>query len=58
MNLDEEGGYAFVCPGCTEAIAVDESVRDELLERGCVICEATVTIAAFRPTPPIDAWKP
>lgn len=51
MSPDEGEGYAFVCPGCGEAIAVDEQMKEALVERGCVICEASVTAAAFTRTP-------
>ncbi|WP_178917404.1 hypothetical protein [Natronomonas gomsonensis] len=54
MSPDEGSRYAFVCPGCAESIAVDESMRNVLLERGCVICETTVTTAAFRRIRSID----
>lgn len=41
--------YTFVCPTCEESLAVNASMRDALIERGCVICDETVTAAAFTP---------
>lgn len=37
----------FVCPACTRSIEVTESVRDALVESGCVICGADVDDGAF-----------
>jgi len=39
--------YTFVCPECGESLTVNGSMRDALLERGCVICGADVSSAAF-----------
>lgn len=39
--------YTFVCPECTEEIAVDEPMRTALLESGCVACGSAVPTAAF-----------
>ncbi|ELY52380.1 DUF7560 family zinc ribbon protein [Natronococcus jeotgali] len=37
----------FVCPACTRSIEVTESVRDALVESGCVICGTDVDDGAF-----------
>lgn len=37
----------FVCPACSRSIEVTESVRDALVESGCVICGADVDDSAF-----------
>jgi len=39
--------YVFLCPECNESMKLDNSMRDALIERGCVICGATVTTDAF-----------
>jgi hypothetical protein len=41
--------YAFVCPGCAEAIAVNGPMRRSLIDNGCVVCGGTVSDAAFTP---------
>jgi len=40
---------SFVCPECEERIDVNRSMREALLEYGCVVCGAAVTTAAFSP---------
>ncbi|AGB36799.1 DUF7560 family zinc ribbon protein [Natronococcus occultus] len=37
----------FVCPACTRSIEVTESVREALIESGCVICGTDVDDDAF-----------
>lgn len=39
--------YEFRCAECGEAIAVDDAMREALLEHGCVICGAPVTEDSF-----------
>ena len=39
--------YTFTCPVCEETLAVNESMRRALIERGCVICGTMVTPSAF-----------
>jgi hypothetical protein len=41
--------FAYTCSGCGESLQVDGSVRDVLLEAGCVVCGGDVTPAAFAP---------
>ena len=48
----EEEEFVFVCPACEERLAVNESMKAALVERGCVICGASVKAAAFQPTAP------
>lgn len=43
----DETDYTFVCPECGESVTVNPSMRDALLDNGCVICGATVSPAAF-----------
>jgi hypothetical protein len=47
MNSVEGGEYVFVCVECRERLVVNESMKDELVEQGCVICGASVTPDAF-----------
>jgi predicted RNA-binding Zn-ribbon protein involved in translation (DUF1610 family) len=39
--------YNFVCPECAESITVNASMKEALLDHGCVICGTTVTKSAF-----------
>ena len=39
--------YTFVCPACGESLEVNGSMREALVERGCVICGTAVTAEAF-----------
>lgn len=45
MNTGVE--YLFVCPVCEETIDVNSSMKDALVENGCVICGSSVSQAAF-----------
>lgn len=45
MTASEE--FTFVCPACGETMEVNSSMREALLENGCVICSSQVTDAAF-----------
>lgn len=47
MSSENEAEYSFVCPECEETLEVNDSMKDALLERGCVICGASVTADAF-----------
>ncbi|MBP1954737.1 putative nucleic acid-binding Zn ribbon protein [Halarchaeum rubridurum] len=47
MGGDESTEYTFVCPECGESLDVNASMRDALLDRGCVICGASVSPSAF-----------
>ncbi|MDZ7731559.1 MAG: pyridoxamine 5'-phosphate oxidase family protein [Natrialbaceae archaeon] len=47
MTTDDERRIAFVCPSCDESMEVNESMKEALLERGCVICGTDLTSAAF-----------
>lgn len=39
--------YSFVCPKCDESLEVNDSMKDALIDSGCVICRAAVTSEAF-----------
>jgi predicted nucleic acid-binding Zn ribbon protein len=39
--------YRFVCDECGESLEVNDAMRDTLIEKGCVICSATVTTTEF-----------
>lgn len=49
--MSDEGDvtHEFVCPECQEALEVDASMREVLLEKGCVICGAALSPEAFTP---------
>ncbi len=46
---DTEEDLVFVCPECEESMVVNDAMRQTLIEKGCVICSADVTGAAFGP---------
>ncbi|MFB6170071.1 MAG: hypothetical protein ABEJ06_02890 [Haloarculaceae archaeon] len=39
--------YEFRCSECAEEITVNASMREALLEHGCVICGAPATDSSF-----------
>ncbi len=39
--------YLFTCPECTQAIEVNESMREATITHGCPVCGAPVTGQAF-----------
>jgi hypothetical protein len=41
--------YRFVCPECRESLEVNDSMREALLDNGCVVCGSSVSCDAFRP---------
>lgn len=45
MGASED--FIFVCPACGESMEVNASMRDALVENGCVVCGAPVSAAAF-----------
>ncbi|MFB6207482.1 MAG: hypothetical protein ABEJ05_13255 [Haloglomus sp.] len=47
MSGQDGAEFIFRCPECDEHLEVNGPMRETLLERGCVICSATVTPAAF-----------
>jgi hypothetical protein len=47
MSGEAESEFVFDCPECGETLAVNGPMRDTLIEKGCVICSASVTPAAF-----------
>jgi Zn ribbon nucleic-acid-binding protein len=47
MSGDESEGYAFVCPACEERLEINKTMKETLIERGCVICGTSVTEEAF-----------
>jgi len=51
MSSEEDREYAFCCPACGESLVVNDLMKDALIDRGCVICGATVTTAAFTQNP-------
>ncbi|WP_254829247.1 DUF7560 family zinc ribbon protein [Haloglomus salinum] len=47
MSCEEEQEFIFRCPECGERLEVNGPMRETLIERGCVICSADVSPAAF-----------
>lgn len=39
--------YTFVCPECEETLAVNGSMRDALIDNGCVVCGTDLSASAF-----------
>ncbi|MFB6172563.1 MAG: hypothetical protein ABEJ23_08510 [Haloarculaceae archaeon] len=37
----------FVCPGCGESLSVNHSMKEALIDNGCVICGTVVSDSAF-----------
>lgn len=55
--MDDAGSdtYHFVCPTCDESLEVNGSMRNTLIERGCVVCGAAVTAESFTKHSPPDS---
>jgi predicted RNA-binding Zn-ribbon protein involved in translation (DUF1610 family) len=47
MNCEEATEFSFRCPSCEESLTVNGPMRAALVERGCVVCGAELTLAAF-----------
>lgn len=47
MNREATAEFSFRCPSCEESLTVNGSMRTALVERGCVVCGADLTAAAF-----------
>ncbi len=47
MTTEETAEFSFRCPSCEESLTVNGSMRAALVERGCVVCGAALTTAAF-----------
>jgi ribosomal protein L37AE/L43A len=50
MNTPATPLSTFVCPACHNSVAVDERMKTTIVERGCVVCGATVAATAFERT--------
>ncbi len=48
MSSEEDKEYVFLCPACDESLKVNDSMKESLVDRGCVICGTSVTMEAFR----------
>jgi transcription elongation factor Elf1 len=42
--------YTFTCPECGESMSVNAAMREALVEKGCVVCGASVSRAVFSST--------
>ncbi|MFB6297857.1 MAG: hypothetical protein ABEH56_04990 [Salinirussus sp.] len=47
MSGEESEEYAFVCPECEERLNMNKTMKQTLIEEGCVICGTPVTEEAF-----------
>lgn len=47
MSSEGDREYDFLCPECGESLGVDLSMKETLIQRGCVVCGSSVTEAAF-----------
>jgi transcription initiation factor IIE alpha subunit len=47
MSSEEDKEYVFLCPECDESLKVNDTMKESLIERGCVICGTSVTMKAF-----------
>lgn len=52
LTMNGETAFSFRCPECGESMGVNASMREALLDHGCVTCGAVLSSNAFRP----DAW--
>jgi transcription elongation factor Elf1 len=48
MSSEEDKEYVFICPECDESLKVNDTMKESLVDRGCVICGTSVTMEAFR----------
>ncbi len=39
--------YIFKCPGCSEETVVDENIKEESIENGCISCGCEVEPSNF-----------
>ncbi len=56
--MTDEGGedeYEFLCPDCGEGLVVNASMKDALVDRGCVICGTDVEPSNFTDASAADA---
>lgn len=46
-TMADPASYQYDCPVCAESIAVNEAMREALIEHGCVSCGSALTDEAF-----------
>lgn len=39
--------YIFVCPGCSQEIEVNNSMREAIISHGCPVCTGAVVAEDF-----------
>lgn len=49
MSGTTDPEYTFTCPVCGESLTVNESMKQALVEKGCVVCGTDLTLEAFTP---------
>lgn len=47
MSSEGDKEYVFRCPECDESLKVNDSMKESLVDGGCVICGTSVTLEAF-----------
>ncbi len=47
MSTSED--YTFVCSACSQSIAVNDAMRQALVENGCAVCGSSVEPEDFEP---------
>lgn len=67
---DGDDLYLFECPQCEEELEVDETMKQVLIEKGCVMCSVPIPSCAFhvlpwvsygvstRPLEPVNSLNP
>lgn len=55
MSRAKDEEYTFVCPECGETLEVNDSMREALIEEGCVICGGSLSSDAFTSVTPADS---
>ncbi len=55
MSGERDEELSFVCPECEESLAVNEEMKNTLIQRGCVICGTPVSEEAFTDGPLPDS---
>ena len=55
MSSEKEVMHMFVCPECDEGLEVNESMKEALIAKSCVICGSAVTTDAFTKMSPSNS---
>lgn len=55
MSGTTDPKYTFTGPACGESLTVNESMREALVEKGCVICGTALIRESFPPDATADS---